>query len=147
MLTLAPNATPVLGSPGDTVGWGFSLENTSPVDTLTVTSSYLIHETNPSLGYYSDIISYAGSPSGGLLLPGSTWTEAFSFNPDPSMQTGVGAYSIDVAAEPGMPDVATLVIEYELDNANTGMFDAAGYLTAPVEVAVGPTWMWRRNHP
>lgn len=138
ILVLTPSSGMISGVPGQTVGWGFSLTNTSLVDTLTVTTSYLINETDPAMGTYSDIISYFGGPSNFEMAPSTTWSELFSYNPDPSLQTGVGYYVIDPGAPGGSSDQATLVVEYELDNATTGNFDSSGSLFVPVEAQATP---------
>ncbi len=134
ILTLAPVNGALTGAPGDTVGWGFGLQNNS-ADTLTITSSFLINETNSSVGSYSDIISYAGGPANAMTQPQSNWTQSFGYNIDPALSTGVGAFFINTNAPNGAIDSAQLVIAYELDTI-AGNFDSSGVLTAPVSVEV-----------
>jgi hypothetical protein len=135
-LVLSPASGTISGLPGETVGWGFTLTDTSIVDSVSITSSYLINETNPVLGAYLDYISFAGGPVGGVTLPNSAWTQAFSANADPTLATGVGGYTIDPGATPGTSNTATLVVEYELDNALLGTFDSSGSFTIPVTIQV-----------
>ena len=63
VLTITP-AGAASGTPGATVGWGFSL---TPDDTewITVIASFVLNESNASLGVYSDLIGSQGGPAGG----------------------------------------------------------------------------------
>jgi hypothetical protein len=150
ILTITPGTGGLAGLPGGIVGWGFSLTNDSTVDTLTVNSSFLIGESNSALGTYTDIISFFGGPFAFALPTLSTWTEAFTYDLDPSNQAGLGYFQIDPGATSGMTDSATLSVQYELDNAATGAFDSSGSFDLPVSITVqtpaqtpepGTAWM------
>ncbi|HYI96721.1 MAG TPA: PEP-CTERM sorting domain-containing protein [Bryobacteraceae bacterium] len=69
ILTVTPTDASV--APGGTVAFGFSLENADPLY-LTITSSFLLSETEP-IGIYEDVIATLGGPVDALILPGTTW--------------------------------------------------------------------------
>jgi hypothetical protein len=112
--TLIPSGT-VSGSPGDTVGWGYSLDNETE-DFLVVQNSFfcagaedpLLTTCSPSLGAstYQDFIANNFTE----IAPHSTGTQSF----DASISSGVGEYVIDPAATPGQSDIGTVAIVYDL---------------------------------
>jgi hypothetical protein len=113
-LTLTPSGT-VSGLPGDTVGWGYSIDNTSD-DYLFVENSFfcagaedpLLTTCSPSLGAstYEDFIADNFTE----IAPGQTLAQSF----DPAAMTGVGEYSIDPLATAGQTDIGSVVIVYDL---------------------------------
>ena len=139
IFTLIPGSGTITGAPGSTIGWGF---NVTPDATyaISVIDSFLVNQSTTTIGAYSDIISYAGGPDAGLLLPtDANWIEAFLNNPDPSLQTGVGMFQIDPAATPGQVMTASIHIDYELYSVSTFCPDCyveTDSVEIPVEVQV-----------
>jgi hypothetical protein len=136
-LTLTPSSGTVSGLPGDTVGWGFSLDNDTG-DYLSVANSYFCAGTedpafttcSPTLGAstYTDFIANNGT----FLNPDTSTSQSF----DAATQSGVGEYTIDSSALAGQMDTGTIVVLYNLYDAN---FDQAGgtmELSAPAEVQI-----------
>jgi hypothetical protein len=104
----------ISGQPGSIVGWGFSV-TPDPVFAVSVIDSFVLVPSDPSFGSYTDIISYAGGPSAGMLLPGDpNWVEGFHYDPDPSLQTGLGWFQIDPSTPVGGIYTALAHIDYEL---------------------------------
>lgn len=106
MLTLVPADGALRGLPGSTVGWGFTLTNTS--DFLVVTGSSF---TASPLGTYEDFIS--SGPN--LIVVGPspespTVTQLF----DPASRMGIGAFHILDTAPAGVSIKGTLTIDYSL---------------------------------
>ena len=58
----------IAGPPGGVIGWGFTLTS-DPGDWISVVTSSLIDETDPSLGVYTDFIGLEGGPVNALLAP------------------------------------------------------------------------------
>jgi hypothetical protein len=136
MLTIDPLSGSVAGQPGQIVGWGFTLTS-DPSFWIGVTSSFLLTETNPAVGFYTDFIGSEGGPSNGVLAPGSPdWTQTF----DDGLLTGLGSYAIDPGASPGDNDSGTLRVLYGVftDDPNTcgECFNFAGSLDASFSVNV-----------
>jgi hypothetical protein len=129
----------LIGTPGAVVGWGFSL-TADPSDSVSAISSFLVQETNPSLGAYTDIASFQGGPDGGLLDPGtSPWSEGFFYSTDPNLQKGLGFYQISPAAAIGQTDSGFIQFEYELDSVGgecPGCYVASGTMLVPFSVTV-----------
>ena len=89
VLTLTPPG-PVSGAPGSAVGWGFHLTS-DPTEWIAVIASFTTDETNPSLGFYIDLIGSQGGPVNGVLPSGDPdWIQDF----DPIAGTGVGYFQI-----------------------------------------------------
>lgn len=117
-LTLTPSGT-VSGSPGDTVGWGFTIVNSS-TDFLLVSNSYYCAGAEdptfttcaPSLGAstYQDFIANNATE----IAPGDTAMQSFDFGSN----SGVGAYFIDSAAIGGQSDLGSIVVTYNLFTAD-----------------------------
>jgi hypothetical protein len=129
----------ISGMPGSTIGWGFTLAP-DPQFAVSIIGSFLIDETDPSIGSYSDIASYLGGPSLGLLQPGGpAWTEPFVFNPDPSQETGLGSFEINPDAKPGESDSGVILVEYEtfdVTPACMGCYVASSVFEVPFNVTV-----------
>jgi hypothetical protein len=126
-IALTPADGAVSGLPGSTVGWGFSLTNNSTDPNgnptfLLVANSYfceagqdpqapLFTTCTPLLGTYNDFI--AGNAT--LVAPGDT-TAPQPF--DAGSSQGLGEYVIDGAALPGQADSGSLIVVYDLYDAD-----------------------------
>jgi hypothetical protein len=109
-ITLDPSDGVITGSPGSTIGWGFTV-NADPGYLTTFITSFTLFETNPSIGFYTDFIGAQGGPQDFSLPAGAPdWVETF----DPVQQTGIGSFTIDPAALPGAADSGVIHIEYQL---------------------------------
>jgi hypothetical protein len=134
-LDLTPSSGAASGMPGDTVGWGYSIDNDTE-DYLIVANSYfcdpgqdpLFTTCSPSLGIYSDFIANNGT----LLLPDSSADQSF----DASSDNGVGQYVISSSATPGESDTGSVVVLYELFDADFNQIGGTIELSAPAEVMV-----------
>ncbi len=149
VITLDPADGALTGAPAGTVGWGFTL-TPDATEWITVTGSFLLTESNPSLGFYGDLIGSQGGPSGGLLPPAPQpdWVQSF----DLGLFTGLGFYSIDPFAAPGAINSGTIRILYERfsDDPTTcgdcylgsGELDAAFSVTVADNAVPEPsTWL------
>src|SRR5271157_2005541 len=84
-LTLTPSGT-VSGMPGDTVGWGYSIDNGSG-DYLVVANSYFcepgedptLFDCAPGLGLsqYNDFIAQSFSANSTVIAPGDNLAQSF----------------------------------------------------------------------
>jgi hypothetical protein len=141
VLTLTPTDGTVSGSPGSTVGWGFTITNDSSSDYLLVSFSDFCEsgqsETGPcsqALGTYNDFIANNGT----LVSPGGEVNQSF----DASGETGVGEYVINSTATPGQTDTGYLEVVYNLYSGDPFTDPDATpvsgdlFLTAAAEVAV-----------
>lgn len=134
-LDLTPSSGTVSGLPGDTVGWGYTIDNGSD-DYLIVANSYfcepgqdpLFTTCTPALGAYSDFIANNGT----LIAPGDTGSQSF----DAGADSGVGQYVIDPSAAAGESDAGSIVVLYDLFDANFNQIGGTMELTANVEVDV-----------
>lgn len=127
IVTLDPSNGMITGSPGDTVGWGFTVQ-ADPSFTTNFTASFTLFETNPSIGFYTDFIGSQGGPVGFTLPAGAPdWVETF----DPVLQTGIGSFTIDPGALPGAVDSGVIHIEYEQSCSS-----CFGSVELPFQVAV-----------
>jgi hypothetical protein len=113
-ITIA-NGGIVTGSPGDTVGWGFTIHNDSG-EWMTIWDVQARNETSPlgpgappQTGFenYADI---NGGPTDFAIPPGQDWTQSFSV----AAFTGLGAYAIDPGILFGAEDQGTFYITYQL---------------------------------
>ncbi len=141
IFTLIPAGGAVTGAPGQTVGWGFTLDNTT--DYLVVTSADFV--TVAPVGTFTDFISPAFlviGPSPEL----SSVTQFFSA----SAFTGVGSYAIDATATVGGLSLGKIQLTYDLysvspndpafDPTTSGVLISSGNLLeadASVEVVAG----------
>jgi hypothetical protein len=103
-LDLSPSGD-IYGNPGDTIGWGFSLTNSTSY--YLVVSGSLFNPTSGDVsGTYTDYIGAAFIAVG----PGATLSQNF----DSVAQTGVGAFAIDPSAIPAASAAGYLTITYDL---------------------------------
>ena len=140
IMTLDPASGAVQALPGATTGWGFTLTPDSN-STISVISSFLENETNPSLGVYVDLIGVEGGPNAGLLASTDPiWTEAFSYDSGLGTGTGLGAYQIDPAAILGDTDSGDIRLEYEQFSESSlcpGCYLGTESIEIPFTVTVG----------
>ena len=102
---LDPAGGTVTGSPGNTIGWGFTLTNT--VNWLVVTGSQFT--PNLVLGTYADFIG----PNFVVVGPSPDFTSV-SQSFDPDLFTGTGAFTIDPLAGVNSTATGQLVLTYDL---------------------------------
>ncbi|HTR38879.1 MAG TPA: hypothetical protein VMH80_23395 [Bryobacteraceae bacterium] len=130
-LSLDPVDGTVPGSPGDTVGWGYALDNNTSDYLLVSYSSFceagqdpLFTTCSPNLGAstYTDYLSSNFI----LLAPGDNATGAF----DPTTISGVGEYSIDPTAAPGSSDSGNITVIYDLFESDPTQLDPTTGLPA-----------------
>ena len=97
IIQLDPADGVLTGTPGSTVGWGFTIQS-DPLQWISFEGSFLMNETNPGLGVYTDLIGASGGPLDFVLPAGApAWTQSFS----DAAQTGIGAYALSPASLPG----------------------------------------------
>jgi hypothetical protein len=110
-LTLDPASGIIGGQPGQTVGWGFTLQNTA--DYVVVSESD--YDAVTSLGTYSDFISVysfivVGPPT--LSSPSDSTSVSQVF--DPVADTGVGSFQISPSALAGQSAAGYINVHYDL---------------------------------
>jgi len=127
LLTLEQND--LLARPGQTVSWQFRLEPDGS-NWTTVTSSFLLLETNPGLGIYTDVNGLLGGP-GGRLAPAA-----------PAWSGPAGYYDVDPVASIGDRNEALLWITWELFSSDPSTCDdclvGSGLSEFRVSVEVAP---------
>lgn len=115
-LTLDPISGIVSGSPGDNVGWGYTIDNNTSFNLLVAYSAFcesgqdlLIGGCSPNLGTssYNDftLFNYI------LIAPGDSASAAL----DPNALSGLGEYSIDPTITSGT-DSGFITLVYDLYN-------------------------------
>jgi hypothetical protein len=142
----------ITGYPGKTVGWGFSITNTSDTDWVVITSSFFCQpgadpfstgcttsSFGPVLGDYTD---YAGL-DGIFLAPFEQGTDSFTSFPfsfgNPGQ--GVGQYTIFGNATPGT-DTGNIFLTYNLyigDPRNGGTPDTVNDPNGTLDVPAAAT--------
>lgn len=136
ILTLTPGNN-IQAAPGFAAGWGFDLQGDSTYYT-SVVSAFILGESNPQLGFFSDFISPQGGPANGVLAPGQDWSEAY----DSQQTLGFGEYAILSTAMPGDTDIGQFLVEYQLfsDDPNVcgGCFVSTGTLVQDFQVTATP---------
>lgn len=148
-LTLDPTNGAISGAAGATVGWGFTLTNTT--DFLVVSSSdfcvgAITSPCSNSLGTYTDFIG----PQFQVVGPSpesTSFTQSFNL----LAQTGVGSFIINAGALPGDSVTGEIVVTYDLysvdpnsptfdpsvDTLSTGdMLTAAASVSVPASTTV-----------
>ncbi|MEO8369095.1 MAG: hypothetical protein ABI806_07850 [Candidatus Solibacter sp.] len=90
LVQIDPAGGAITGTPGGITGWGFTVDS-DPVEWISFAGSFLLNETNPGLGVYTDLIGASGGPLDFLLPAGAaTWAQGFS----DAAQTGIGSYAL-----------------------------------------------------
>ena len=135
-LDLDPLGGSISGAPGSTIGWGFTLTNSS-TSWISVTSSALTFETNPLLGSYVDFIGLQGGPAPSFAVaPSSFWTETFD-----NVSQGIGSYTIPNSAELSAEDSGSILVSFDLFNSDPsdgGNQTGSSSVSAPFTVDVAP---------
>jgi hypothetical protein len=144
-LQLDPSDRAVVGAPGTTVGWGFSLTNLE--NYLVVTSASF--EVGTAQGTFTDFISAANFFVVGPASSGSTvWAQPFN----DAMQLGIGSFLIDPSVAAGSVVSGQIVLTYDLYsrsplddmfNPDTDTLANGNMLTAFASVSAVPepeTW-------
>lgn len=109
LLTLDPPTGAVGGVAGATVGWGFTLTS-EPNRWLSVISSFVLTESNSSVGSYTDLIGGLGGPTDAVLAPGaSPWQVIFNF----TNSLGLGFFEISNNATLGSTNSGTIRVLVE----------------------------------
>ncbi len=104
IIQLNPADGILTGTPGSTVGWGFTIQS-DPLQWISFEGSFLVNETNPGLGSYTDLIGASGGPLDFVLPAGAAaWTQVFS----DAAQTGAGSYALSPASLPGDQNAGVL---------------------------------------
>jgi hypothetical protein len=136
-LEMNPPGGSITGGPGDTVGWGFTLTN-STADWISVTSSALTFETNSILGVYTDNIGLqSGPPPSFALAPSTFWSETFD-----GVSQGIGAYTIASNAVLFAQDSGQILVsfdEFNGDPTNGGVQAGSSNVSAAFTVEIVPT--------
>ena len=139
ILTLTPAGGAVTGSPGQMVGFGFTIVNDTSYYLFFDNSYFCDPGQDPgsttcteSLGTYEDFIANDGT----VVAPMASLSEAYN----PATTMGFGAYNISPTAHVGAIDSGTLVgtyMEYDGDPYNGGT-QASGdmEISAPASVTV-----------
>jgi hypothetical protein len=82
---------------GGTVGWGFTLKS-DPNEWITFYGSFVLTETNSSLGTFDGFLALQQGPVNGLVPAGHPdWVVPF----DLATMTGVGVYQLNTPLAPG----------------------------------------------
>jgi hypothetical protein len=146
-LTLDPLNGALSGAAGSTVGWGFTISNST--NFLVITSSDfcvgpISSPCSNSLGTYTDFIASNQFVVVGPAPESSSVTQAF----DNSLLTGIGSFLINSTANPGDSVIGQIVLTYDLFSVspNSPNFDPAAdtislgnILTASASVSVTGT--------
>jgi len=104
IIQLDPADGVLTGTPGSTVGWGFTIQS-DPLQWISFEGSFLMNETNPGLGAYTDLIGASGGPLDFVLPAGAPlWMQSFS----DAAQSGIGAYALSPASLPGDQNLGVL---------------------------------------
>lgn len=133
---LSVGTSTISGDPGQTIGWGFSLTNTT--DYVVLNDSSLTFAT--PLGTYTDFIASQFIVAG--PVPESTIvTETFSS----TGLTGLGSFTLNAGSIPGLSLMDTIRVDYSLfsEDPSSPSFDpnsfiSSGTLSADVTVDVNP---------
>ena len=118
--------------PGQTTGWDFTLDNQTP-DWISVTSSALTFESNPSLGFYSDFIGLQGGPLPSFAVaPFDSWSEVFD-----GASQGLGSYTTFLSSAPFAENTGLVLVSFDVfngDPTNGGAQTGSSSVTAPFTV-------------
>jgi hypothetical protein len=117
------------GLPGDAPVFAYTA-HADPALWISFVTSVTLFETNPSLGFYTDIIGANGGPVDFALPPAA-----------PDWVTDLGSFSIDPAALPGAADSGTIRVLYQRFTGDPGICSAdcfvdEGSFDVPFQVTV-----------
>ena len=130
-LTLAPGTGSITGSPGQTVGWGFTISS-DPASWLVITS---VQGDGGTVGTFADVLSNFVLANSYALAPGAAnWTQ--SSTPGIAASAGaIGQIAINAGAAVGSFVAGTMLVTYDLYDADpfvnpnavgtSGFFEAA----------------------
>jgi len=104
-LTLIPSGGAISGTPGSTIGWGYSLDNDTPA--YLVITSVLESGFDPLLGTFQDFVVNVNIT---IVGPNSIQTQNF----DQGLQQGFGQFVINPGALIGAATGSTFLVNYDL---------------------------------
>ena len=108
LVQIDPAAGAITGTPGGITGWGFTVQS-DPLEWISFAGSFLMNETNPGLGIYTDLIGASGGPVDFVLPAGAPpWIQVFS----DAAQTGIGSYALSPASLPGDQNSGVLRVQW-----------------------------------
>jgi len=125
--SLIPSSGLVNGSPGTTVGWGFTVTNNDSSDWLVLNDSYFTGSntlgSELQLGY-TDFIATQFV----VIDPGATISQSY----DALLQSGVGSVQIPSYAIPGDTGTGNVFLDYTLfsQDPNDPAFDPGSFVDA-----------------
>src|SRR3954454_5964911 len=138
-ITLNPADGFIAGQPGQTIGWGFTIQS-DPVLWTSFIATFPIGESDSSIGFYTDFLGLQGGPSNFVLAPASPdWVQSFNA----ALQTGIGSFTIFPGTPPGA-DTGSIHVQYAIYSADPNScpscFAGTGELELPfsVEVTASP---------
>lgn len=113
-------------APGESGEWQCHLQS-DETRWLSVTSSFLLFETNPPLGEYEDEIGMQGGPDGRLSPAAPNWTGI------------LGRYTVSPAATIGAFNSAVLVVLFELFSNDPAICDSCLVASSSFHTTVSVT--------
>ena len=126
--TLTLTAADLTGAPGQTVGWGFTLDNPGTSFDLYVTNVWADGSLGSGvLGTFTDAIAIWSLPNGLMVTAGGLYTGSFP-------ATALATFAIDASAEPG--DWVSGIIHLDYDLYQGQDFQRGGSVEAPATVSV-----------
>jgi hypothetical protein len=136
ILTLTTNPTTGLisGGPGQTIGWGFTLVNSSDNYALITGADFcgavITSPCSTPLGIFTDFIG----PSFTVINPHSSLSDVFNA----ISHTGIGSYAINPATPKGSAFLGQVVLTYDTftDSSFSNQVGFDDRATAPASIAV-----------
>lgn len=132
LLDLNPFGGAISGTPGSTIGWGYSITNDSASDWVVISGSSFT--TAATWGTYDDyfLTNFL------MLAPSESFSQVFS----EVLTEGLGSFTIDPLALAGWTAIGTIDLTYDLydgDPMDTGnwLSSATAYADASVTVSGG----------
>jgi hypothetical protein len=137
ILTLNPSNGVVSGTPGSTVGWGFTLSNDSGflIPSLVVFCEGAFNAScAPTFGTFTDFAAQLQ-----FNVVGPTVTQTF----DDAAQQGIGSFAINANAPAGVTDTGTIFLVYDTfscditdNNCNPTQTGFSELLSVPASVSI-----------
>lgn len=137
VLTLNPSNGAISGTPGSTVGWGFTLSNDSGflVPSLVVFCEGAFNAScTPTFGTFTDFAAQLQ-----FNVVGPMVTQAF----DDTTKQGIGSFAINANAPAGVADTGTIFLIYDTfscdvadSNCNPTQTGFSQLLSAPASINV-----------